>query len=42
MNIDGICVLCIDALRQVGYDEATIFNYKGVIRRFKEFLQKET
>ena len=37
MNIDGICVLCIDALRQVGYDEATIFNYKGVIRRFKEF-----
>ena len=35
MNIDTICALCIEALRNAGYNESTVFNYQGVIRRFK-------
>lgn len=37
MNIDTICALCIEALQQAGYNESTIFNYQGVVRRFKTF-----
>lgn len=38
MNIDTFCTLCIDALRNAGYNESTVFNYQGVIRRFKLFF----
>jgi len=37
MNINRICALLIDALHGAGYNESTIFNYHGVIRRFKAF-----
>ena len=39
MTIDEICSACIDALRAEGYNESTIFNYEGVIRRFKQFCK---
>ena len=39
MNIDTICALCIEALRNAGYNESTVFNYQGVIRRFKAFCK---
>ena len=35
MLIDEICELLIEELMATGYDESTIFNYRGVIRRFK-------
>lgn len=37
MTIDEICSACLDAVRAEGYNESTIFNYEGVIRRFKQF-----
>lgn len=37
MTIDTVCDACIKALTDAGYYETTIFNYKGVIRRFKAF-----
>ena len=37
MKIDTICALLIEALREAGYNESTVFNYQGVIRRFKVF-----
>lgn len=37
MNINTICDALLDALAEVGYHENTIFNYKGVIHRFKTF-----
>ncbi|HAE62859.1 MAG TPA: hypothetical protein DCG38_11105 [Eubacteriaceae bacterium] len=40
MTIDTICASCIEALRNAGYNESTIFNYEGVIRRFKEFCKE--
>jgi len=40
MNIDKICALLIDALHREGYNESTIINYHGVIRRFKAFSEK--
>lgn len=39
MNIDTICDKCIEAIRDAGYNESTIFNYQGVIRRFKAFCK---
>lgn len=39
MTIDEICSACINALRAEGYNESTIFNYEGVIRRFKQFCK---
>jgi len=39
MIIDEICEACINALRLEGYNESTIFNYEGVIRRFKQFCK---
>lgn len=41
MLIKEICDLLIDALKNAGYNDSTIFNYRGVIRRFKEFCRKE-
>lgn len=40
MTIDTICVKCIEAFREAGYNESTIINYNGVIRRFKEFCNE--
>jgi Site-specific recombinase XerD len=37
MNIDTICNELLDALVYAGFNESTIFNYKGVVRRFKAF-----
>lgn len=39
MNIDTICNKCIEAIKDAGYNESTIFNYQGVIRRFKAFCK---
>jgi len=39
MDIDLLCSLLIDALKKAGYNESTIFNYQGVIRRFKAFCK---
>lgn len=41
MTIDKICEACIKALRAEGYNETTIFNYEGVIRRFKQFCSEK-
>jgi integrase len=40
IDIDAICSQLIDALHEVGYNDSTIFNYKGVIRRFKDFCSQ--
>ena len=40
MDIDKICTLLINALHETSYDESTIFNYHGVIRRFKTFSNR--
>lgn len=37
MSIDKICELLLDALVEARYNESTIFNYRGVIRRFKVY-----
>ena len=37
MTIDTICNALLEALSDAGFNESTIFNYKGVIRRFKAF-----
>ena len=39
MDISLLCSLLIDALRNAGYNESTIFNYQGVVRRFKAFCE---
>ena len=41
MKIDTICNALLDALVEVGYHEHTIFNYEGVIRRFKAFCEEK-
>jgi hypothetical protein len=41
MTINEICSACINALHVENYDEATIFNYEGVIRRFKQFCDEK-
>lgn len=40
MTIDEICAACINTLQSEGYNESTIFNYEGVIRRFKQFCKE--
>jgi len=37
MTIETICTACIRAVKDAGYNESTIFNYNGVVRRFKKF-----
>ena len=39
MKIDTICNSLLETLIQAGYNENTIFNYRGVIRRFKAFCK---
>jgi len=40
MSIDEICELLLKALADTGYNENTIFNYRGVIRRFKTYCRE--
>jgi len=40
MDIDTACSLLIDALKDAGYKESTIFNYGGVVKRFKTFCKE--
>ncbi len=42
MNINTICSLLIDALRNADYNETTISLYQGEIRRFKETLNNNS
>ena len=42
MLIEEICDRLIAALKDAGYNDSTIFNYRGVVRRFKEFYEKDT
>lgn len=41
MTIDFISTECIKALRSTGYNESTVYNYEGVIQRFKQFCYKQ-
>ena len=34
MDINTVCTLLIEALKNAGYNESTIFNYQGAARRF--------
>ncbi|MGD9569629.1 MAG: tyrosine-type recombinase/integrase [Sedimentibacter sp.] len=41
MEINFICDTLLSALDNAGYHEHTIFNYKGVVRRFKAFCKNK-
>lgn len=41
MKIDTICNALLDTLFEAGYNESTLFNYRGVIRRFKAFCKEK-
>lgn len=41
MEINTICDALLSALDEAGYQEHTIFNYKGVVRRFKAFCKNK-
>lgn len=40
MDINTVCTLLIDALKNAGYNDTTIFNYQGAVRRFKTFCNE--
>ena len=40
MDINTVCTLLIEALKNAGYNESTIFNYQGAVRRFKTFCKE--
>lgn len=40
MTIEYICNKCLDAIRNQGYSDSTVFNYEGVVRRFKIFCDE--
>ncbi len=40
MTIENICNKCIQAIKDCGYNDSTVFNYEGVIRRFKYFCNE--
>jgi len=40
MDINTVCTLLINALKDAGYNDSTIFNYQGVVRRFKAFCKE--
>lgn len=40
MDINTICTLLIDTLKDAGYKDSTIYNYQGAVRRFKEFCKE--
>ena len=41
MNIDNLCELLLETLAEAGFNESTLFNYRGVIRRFKTFCEEK-
>lgn len=41
MEINTICDALLSALDEAGYHEHTIFNYEGVVRRFKAFCKNK-
>ena len=41
MSIDDICELLVKSLADAGYNENTIFNDRGVIRRFKAYCSEK-
>lgn len=41
MEIKTICDALLAALDEASYNESTIFNYKGVVRRFKAFCKSK-
>lgn len=41
MKIDTICNSLLETLVEAGYNENTLFNYRGVIRRFKAFCKEK-
>lgn len=41
MIIETICALCIEAIRNAGYNESTIRNYERLIGRFKLFCKEK-
>ena len=41
MEINTICIALLAVLDESGYHEHTIFNYKGVVRRFKAFSKNK-
>lgn len=41
MTIETICDACIDAVRRSNYNDSTVFNYEGLIRRFKQFCNEK-
>ena len=40
MDINTVCTLLIDALKGAGYNDSTVFNYQGTVRRFKAFYEE--
>lgn len=40
MDINTVCTLLIDALKDAGYNDSTVFNYQGAVRRFKIFCKE--
>lgn len=40
MDIDTVCTLLINALKDAGYNDSTIFYYQGAVRRFKAFCKE--
>lgn len=40
MDINTVCTLLIDTLKGAGYNDSTIFNYQGAVRRFKAFCKE--
>lgn len=40
MDINTVCTLLIEALKNAGYNESTILNYQGAVRRFKAFCKE--
>ena len=40
MDINTVCTLLIDALKGAGYNDSTVFNYQGTVRRFKAFCEE--
>lgn len=40
MDINTVCTLLINALKDTGYNDSTIFNYQGAVRRFKTFCKE--
>ena len=41
MNIENLCELLLEALAEAGFNESTLFNYRGVIRRFSAFCKEK-